>query len=245
MPEPTSTSTSISTSTSMAAVDRRVLCLVPARSGSTRIPDKNIQVLDGSTLLARAIRTGRQAFGRVLVSTDSQSYADEARAAGAEVPGLRPARLAAADTPIDAVVEHALACWSDGRTEILVVVQPTSPFTLADDLTAVVKALDDNPTAGCALTAVAVAPTAAFVLAAGDDGLSRALAPQLSQCRTQDVPPLAIPTGGAYAARIARLADGGALVAEPIALVLVDETRSLDIDEPSDLARARRLVSGL
>ncbi len=232
-------------SDAVSTFDPRILCLVPARSGSTRIPDKNVQVLDGCTLLARAIRTGRQAFGRVLVSTDSQRYADEARDAGAEVRDLRPARLAASDTPIDAVIQHVLSSWSDDRAEILVLVQPTSPFTSVSDLTSVVRALDENPAAVSALTAVAVAPTAAFVLAAAEDGLARALAPQFSQWRTQDLPPLAMPTGGAFAARIARLAAGGPLVAEPIALVLVDQARALDIDEPSDLARARRQASQL
>ncbi|MEA2702772.1 MAG: hypothetical protein QOD63_717 [Actinomycetota bacterium] len=221
----------------------RILCLVPARSGSTRIPDKNVQVVDGSTLLARAVRTAREAFGRVFVSTDSPRYADEARTGGAEVPSLRPPELAESDTPMDAVIGHALSAWADPRVEILVLVQPTSPFTTAADLHAVVRALDEHPGAACALTAVAVAPTTAFVLATGEDGLARHLAPHLSQHRTQDVPPLAIPTGGAYAARIARLVGGGPLVTEPIAVVLVDGARALDIDEPSDLARARRLVS--
>jgi len=227
---------------SETAVDARVLCLVPARAGSTRIPDKNVQMLAGHTLLARAVRTAREAFGRVLVSTDSQRYANEASAAGAEVRGLRPPELARSDTPMDAVVRHAVSSWSDERMEVFVVVQPTSPFTTAVDLRAVVQALDENPAAACALTAVAAPPAVAFVLATGDDGLARALVPQLSQYRTQDVPPLAVPTGGAYAAPIARVAAGGALVAEPIALVLVDERRALDIDEPCDLARARELL---
>jgi CMP-N-acetylneuraminic acid synthetase len=222
--------------------DARVLCLVPARAGSIRIPDKNLQLLDGATLLARAVRTARQAFGRVLVSTDSARYGDHARAAGADVPGLRPPELAGPDTPMDAVIRHALSAWSYGGAEILVLVQPTSPFTTAADLWGVVRALDENHGAACALTAVAMPPTAGFVMALGDDGLARSLAPELCQCRTQDMPALAVPTGGAYAARVVRLAAGGPLVAEPVALVLVEAARALDIDEPADLARARRSV---
>lgn len=224
-------------------LDSRVLCLVPARSGSSRIPDKNVQVLGGSTLLARAVRTAKEAFGRVVVSTDSPRYADEAVAVGAEVPSLRPAELAASDTPMDAVVAHALTAWGSGTAEILVVVQPTSPFTTPADLVRVVRVLEENPAAASALTAVAVRPAMAFVLATGVDGLSRALVPQLSQYRTQDIPLLAVPTGGAFASRIAGLAAGRQLVEEPIALVLVEDERALDIDDPSDLARARDGVS--
>jgi CMP-N-acetylneuraminic acid synthetase len=121
----------------------------------------------------------------------------------------------------------------------MVVIQATSPFTTAHDLAAVVDALAQHPAAACALTSVRVPPATAFVLREVDDGVGRFLDNSLVALRTQDVPPLSIPTGAAYASWIDRLRAGEPLVAEPVAVVVVDEERALDIDDEDDLRRAR------
>ena len=221
----------------------RVFCLVPARSGSTRVRDKNLALVGGTSLLERAVRVARAAVGRVFVSTDSDRYADVARRAGAEVPGLRPAALAAADTPMDPVVAHALDAWAADTVELVLVLQPTAPFTTVDDLVAAVGAYDASPAAACALTAVTVAPTTAFTLVAGPDGLAAPLVPALFDRRTQDVPPLANATGAAFVAPAARVRAGGPLVEAPIALAFVDPARAIDVDDEHDLARAREVAS--
>src|SRR4029453_18800821 len=72
------------------------VALIPARAGSKRVADKNIRVLGGHPLLAYTVAAARSAgtFARVLVSTDSEAYAEIARHYGADVPFLRPAELA-------------------------------------------------------------------------------------------------------------------------------------------------------
>lgn len=221
----------------------RVFCLVPARSGSTRVQDKNLAVVGGTSLLERAVRVSRAAVGRVFVSTDSERYADVARRAGADVPGLRPAELAASDTPMDPVVAHAVRAWGDEVVELVLVVQPTAPFTSVDDLVAVVHAYDSTPGAASAVTAVAVPAVTAFTLVTGPDGLGVPLVPSLFDRRTQDVPPLANATGAAFVAPAARVRAGGPLVDMPIALAFVDPSRAIDVDDEHDLARAQELAS--
>ena len=77
------------------------LALIPARSGSERVPDKNIRPLAGHPLLAYAIATARQAgiFERVVCSTDSAKIAEVAQRYGADIPFLRPKQLATATSP--------------------------------------------------------------------------------------------------------------------------------------------------
>jgi CMP-N-acetylneuraminic acid synthetase len=220
----------------------RVFCLVPARSGSTRVVDKNLQVVGGRTLLERAIASALEAFGRVTVSTDSTGYADLAQRAGADVPGLRPASLAAADTPVDDVIQHVLSEWVDQDAEVLVLVQATTPFTVAGDLRSVVEVLDSHPGARCALTLAPVAATYASLMAENDSGVLHFVDAGLAQLRTQDVPCLGVPTGGAFAARIDRLRRGEPLQMAPFAPVWVDPERALDVDDAADLARARTLA---
>ena len=77
------------------------IALIGARSGSERVPGKNVRPLAGHPLLAYAICTAQQAgvFDRVVVSTDSEAIADVARWYGADVPFLRPAEYATATSP--------------------------------------------------------------------------------------------------------------------------------------------------
>jgi N-acylneuraminate cytidylyltransferase len=223
---------------------RRVLCLIPARSGSVRVPDKNVQPVGGRTLLERAIATAVSAFGGVVVSTDSPDYARLAASAGADVPGLRPPALAGPETPVDSVIQHALQSWSYPDAEVMVLMQATSPFTTAADLSAVVAALDASSTASCALTVAPVPAAYASLMAVEASDLADFVAPTLARLRTQDVPRLGVPTGGAYAARVVRLRRGEPLLRSPYCPVWVDPWRALDIDTPEDLERARSLVGG-
>ena len=68
----------------------KVYGLVPARSGSKGLPDKNIREIDGHPLMAYAIAYGKRLnLDRVLVSTDSEKYEKLAVKYGAECPYLR------------------------------------------------------------------------------------------------------------------------------------------------------------
>ncbi|MEC5382420.1 acylneuraminate cytidylyltransferase family protein [Aurantimonas sp. C2-6-R+9] len=87
------------------------LGVIAARGGSQGVPGKNLRPLLGVPVIARAVATMREAgvVERVVVSTDSPAIADAARAAGAEIPFLRPAELARSKTGKFQVWQHALA----------------------------------------------------------------------------------------------------------------------------------------
>jgi N-acylneuraminate cytidylyltransferase len=105
------------------------IALVPARSGSTRVPGKNVHPLAGHPLIAYSIAAAQETglFGTVLVSTDAEDIAKVARRYGADVV-LRPAELATATSPDVEWVLHAM----DGRDhEVFALLRPTSPFRSA------------------------------------------------------------------------------------------------------------------
>ena len=85
----------------MAKKQPTIIALIPARAGSKRVPDKNIKPLAGHPVMAYTIAAALQSevFSDVIVSTDSEQYADIARYYGAEVPFLRPADLAGDVSP--------------------------------------------------------------------------------------------------------------------------------------------------
>jgi CMP-N,N'-diacetyllegionaminic acid synthase len=103
------------------------VALVPARSGSERVPGKNIAPLGGHPLLAYAIAAAHDSgvFGTVVVSTDSEQIAEVARRYGAEVPGLRPAEMS---TSISFDIEWVLHMMQGRDEEIFAILRPTSPF---------------------------------------------------------------------------------------------------------------------
>lgn len=110
------------------------VALVPARSGSVRVRDKNIRPLAGHPLLAYTIASARASgvFAEVIVSTDSPMYAEIARHYGAGAPFLRPAEMAGERSPDVLWVEHALGALAQSgrRYDCFSILRPTSPFRL-------------------------------------------------------------------------------------------------------------------
>jgi CMP-N,N'-diacetyllegionaminic acid synthase len=106
------------------------VALVPARSGSRRVPGKNVLELAGHPLLAYSIAAARESgiFAEVVVSTDSESIAGVARRYGATVPALRPAEIATATSPD---VEWVLDVMRGRDEDAFAILRPTSPFRTA------------------------------------------------------------------------------------------------------------------
>ena len=105
------------------------VAFVPARSGSERVPGKNVRPLAGHPLLAYAIETALQSgvFARVVVSTDSEEIAEIARWYGAEVPFLRPAEYATATSPDIEWLTFTLERLGE-HYDLFAIVRATNPF---------------------------------------------------------------------------------------------------------------------
>jgi CMP-N,N'-diacetyllegionaminic acid synthase len=110
----------------------KAIAFIPARSGSKRVPGKNIADLNGHPLLAYAITAALDSsvFDSVICVTDSEKYADIARYYGAEVPMLRPSNISGDASPDIEWVKWALSLLrNQGREyEVFSILRPTSPF---------------------------------------------------------------------------------------------------------------------
>jgi CMP-N,N'-diacetyllegionaminic acid synthase len=115
-----------------------IIGLIPARSGSRRVPDKNIRRLGGHPLIAYTIAAALQSeiFSAVIVSTDSEQYADIARYYGSEVPFLRPVEMAGELSPDIEWVEYTLRRLQEDRRapDCFSILRPTSPFRQAETI---------------------------------------------------------------------------------------------------------------
>ena len=115
-----------------------IIALIPARSGSKRVPGKNIHLLAGNPLMAYTITSARQSgiFSSIVISTDSEQYADAAKKYGADVPFLRPVEIAG-DLALDIEwVDFTLRKLKEmGQTfDCFSILRPTSPFRLPETI---------------------------------------------------------------------------------------------------------------
>ena len=125
-----------------------VVGLIPARSGSERVPDKNIRPLAGHPLLAYSIANARLSgiFDRIVCSTDSGKIAEVAQRYGADVPFLRPAKLATATSPDIEWITHALDQFEE-HYDLFAIVRATNPFRGPDALRRGLEQLVATPAA--------------------------------------------------------------------------------------------------
>jgi N-acylneuraminate cytidylyltransferase len=114
------------------------IALIPARSGSKRVPDKNIRPLAGHPLIAYSICAALQSgvFASVVVSTDSEAYARIAREYGAEIPFMRPAEYSGDTSPDIEWIEYTLKRLAEEgrRYDCFSILRPTSPFRLPETI---------------------------------------------------------------------------------------------------------------
>lgn len=113
----------------------RILAVIPARSGSKGLPGKNTLPIVQKPLIGWTIESALhcELIDRVVVSTDCREIAKISALHGAEVPFIRPAKLATDSTPGIDVVLHAIDHVPD--FDIVVLLQPTSPLRTTDDIT--------------------------------------------------------------------------------------------------------------
>jgi len=116
----------------------KIIAIIPARSGSKGLPDKNIKLLNGKPLLAWTIEAAKNSglFDEIMVSTDSEKYAEIAMSYGASVPFLRSAENSNDTAGSWDVVREVLQAYKDDGREFdaLCLLQPTSPLRTSDDI---------------------------------------------------------------------------------------------------------------
>ena len=126
--------------------EKRILVIVPARGGSKGVKLKNIRPLNGIPLVALVGRIVKQLdyIDRAVVSTDHPDIARVARESGLDVPFMRPESISGDMVSDWDVLYHALMATEedDGETyDIIIMLQPTSPFREPEHVTATVKKL--------------------------------------------------------------------------------------------------------
>jgi N-acylneuraminate cytidylyltransferase len=229
-----------------------VVGLIPARSGSERVPGKNLRPLAGHPLLAYAIATARAAdvFDRVVVSTDSEEIAEIARWYGADVPFLRPAEYATATSPDIEWIAFTLERLEE-IYDLFALVRATNPFRGPDVIRRGLEQLLATPEADSirAVELVKQHPGKMWLLA--DDG--RTMRPLLDQSHLdvawhagqyQALPPVYSQNSALEIAWTRVVAATGSREGRVVAPLLTMGYEGFNIDDEDDFRRAEELVEG-
>jgi CMP-N,N'-diacetyllegionaminic acid synthase len=224
------------------------IALIPARSGSERVPQKNIRPLAGHPLLAYAVATARQSdvFDRVVCSTDSGKVAEVAQRYGADVPFLRPPELATATSPDIEWIEYTLDELRE-HYDLFGIVRATNPFRGPDAFVRGMRQLLATPEADSirAVERVKQHPGKMWVL----DG--KTMRPLLEQSHLdvawhagqyQALPEIYVQNSALEIAWARVVSQTGSREGRVVAPFLTRGFEGFNIDEEEDWDRARALV---
>ncbi|WP_119728649.1 acylneuraminate cytidylyltransferase [Thermomonospora amylolytica] len=217
----------------------RVVCVIPARGGSKGIPRKNLALVGGRPLVARAVKSALAAphVDVVAVSTDDDEIALVARAAGAQVI-RRPDDLSGDTASSESALLHALD-QLDGEPEVTVMVQCTSPFIDPADLDAAVRRVLD----GEADSVFSGLETHEFQWRSiGARGVTGVGHDPAHRPRRQDRAPHYRETGAFYVMRTAGLREHRHRFFGRIDVQPVPTAHAVEVDEPADLELVRAIA---
>lgn len=214
---------------------RNILGVIPARGGSKEILNKNSLLLGNKTILEIAIESAKNSrmLTRLIVSTENPALAKTALSAGAELPFERPEELSTDTASTWGVMQHAVTWLSDienWQTDILVMLQPTTPFRRAEHIDQTVTTLL-NTNADSAITVCETDYPPHWMLEKTSDGrLRRLLKEGGPYTRRQDTPKFYQPNGSVYAVRSSILFKDAGLPGDNTQSVLMSYEDSINID---------------
>lgn len=221
---------------------KRVLALIPARSGSKGLPGKNVRPFLGRPLLAWPIEAARGSthVDAVVVSTDDPEMAEIARSHGAEAPFLRPTELASDTAPSIGFILHALdfLAGRGDHFDYLVLLEPTSPLTASADVDAALEHLVREAELADAVVGVSAleAHHPAFAVKVTPNGL---LAPFQGAKfadlpRRQDVEPLYSLDGSLYVSTVEALRRERGFCHDRTLPHVMPKHKALEVDDMVD-----------
>ena len=226
---------------SAARKQERVLGLIPAKGGSTRLAKKNIRPLAGRSLLAWTAEAARASgvIDRLVVSTEDEEVAEAARSLGIEVPFLRPLELARDPAGVVHVALHALETLEAAgeRYDTLVTMLPTCPLRSAEDIRAAYSLFTErNRPFVLSVSEFEHTPFAA--LGPTPDGRLEPYMPQYFGRKSQEMPKAYRPNGAVHVLDVAAFREAKTDLAQPLVGYVMPRARSFDIDTEDDLRAA-------
>lgn len=224
----------------------KVLTVIPARSGSKSVKDKNIRVLKGKPLLVYSIiySLNSSYVDKTIVSTDSKEYADISIKNGAEIPFIRPKELSLDSVQDFPVIEHALItseAFYDCKFDYVILLRPTSPFRPPNLIEKGLDLLKSNPSAS-SIRSVAKSEEHPYRQWVNDGVFIKGFSSNIIEpynLPRQLLPNVYFQTGDIEIVRRSTISNGS-ISGEKVLPLLIDHDQILDIDSEKDWTNAEK-----
>jgi YrbI family 3-deoxy-D-manno-octulosonate 8-phosphate phosphatase len=225
----------------MSAVEGEVVAVIPARGGSKGVPRKNLRRVGGIPLVARAIRSARDAvrIDRVVVSTDDAEIAAVAHEWGAEVVE-RPGDLSGDTASSESALLHALDVLAERGVapRVLVFLQATSPFIDPSDLDDAIGRVLAGPES----SVFSAVESWGFLWRHGDGGMVGVNHSASRRPRRQEREPEYLETGAFYVLDVAGFRASRHRFFGRTGIAIVEERFAIEIDTEQQLALASAIA---
>lgn len=226
--------------------DKKFLAVIPARGGSQGIPKKNIYNINGLPLISYTINQALNSkyLDRVIVSTDNQEIAEVSKSLGAEVPFLRPSKLATdISKTISAVVHVVSELNSRGDYyHYVVVLQPTQPLRKAIHIDEAIEQIVSNNLDNI-VSVSEVKDHPLLIRSVDKDGKLKNLIEQNSTVRRQDFEKYYKVNGAIYINKIDQSFNDELSLNDNQWPYIMDKEYDLDIDCMADIERFKLLLT--
>lgn len=224
---------------------KKVLGLIPAKGGSTRLPRKNILTLGAKPLLLWAGDALKESgiCERVVVSTEDDEIAEIAKRGGIDVPFKRPDELAGDPA---GVVQVALHCLEElekqgEQYDTLVITLPTSPFRTSKDLIHAYELFIRRQAQF--LLSVSSFDHTPFAAMKIEEGVVTPFFPEYFGRKSQEMPIAFRPNGALHILDIPAFKATGSYLSQPLYAYEMPWPRGLDIDTADDFAIAEAILN--
>lgn len=222
------------------------LAIIPARSGSKGLKDKNIKEINGKPLLAYSVEAalGSKLFDTIYVSTDSESYARIGRECGAEVPFLRPAELASDTASSWDAVRCALKQYEEIEKtfETVTLLQPTSPLRTSEEIIGGFQLFQEKR-AKAVIGVCEVEHSPLWCNTLPDDRKMDSFIKPESDKRRQDLETYYRINGALYIVDTKKIMETDQIYDEECFAYIMDQSHSIDIDTELDFEIARIMMA--
>lgn len=225
----------------------RNLAIIPARSGSKGLKNKNIKLLHGKPLMAYSIEAAIYSgiFEEIYVSTDSEMYAKIALDYGAKVPFIRSQATATDKASSWDVVREALDRYEQiGKTfDMFTLLQPTAPLRKTEDIQKAYQLyLEKNANAVVSVCEVDHSPLWCNTLPE-DNSLCNFISEEVSNLPRQELKTFYRINGGIYMVKVDYFKDNVSIYVKDCFAYLMDKERSIDIDDELDFQFAEVIMA--
>ena len=121
--------------------NKKILCIIPAKSSSKRLPNKNFKIFNGKPLFYNTFIQAKKSkyIDEIIISTDSLFIKNYLKKRKHIIPFMRPKKFSGPKTKTETVIKHVLNKLNSQLFDAVILLQPTSPLRTTEIIDSFIK----------------------------------------------------------------------------------------------------------